>query len=102
MFIMLKKISAFCLVLVMAFTVVGCKADGKENKTSEIPNYSAKSFDISGFWAPYEISEESFKTYKDAGFTTLAMINHALDKTSENQFYLGSDRTQKTLEICKK
>lgn len=93
---MFKKFLALSLVLVMAFGVTGC------GSSSKLPEYAEKQFEISGFWAPYEISEESFKTYKDAGFTTLAMINHSLDKTSENQFYLGSDRTQKALEICKK
>ncbi|MBQ8267085.1 MAG: hypothetical protein IJZ21_01695, partial [Clostridia bacterium] len=37
-----------------------------------------------------------------AGFNTLAMINHSLSRTSEEQFYLGSDRTMKALEVCKK
>lgn len=68
----------------------------------KLPNFSHKEFDISGFWAPYEISEESFKTYKGAGFTTLAMINHNGAQTSDNQFYLGSNRTQKSLELCRK
>ncbi len=73
-----------------------------ENYKGKLPNYDSHQFELSGFWAPYEISEESFKQYKDVGFTTLAMINHSLPKTSANQFYLGSERTMKALEICKK
>lgn len=75
---------------------------GKVYTQGEIPKFSSKQFDLSGFWAPYEISEESFKTYKDVGFTTLAMINHSGVKTSNNQFYLGSNRTMKALEMCRK
>ena len=70
--------------------------------TGKIPKFSEKQFEISGFWAPYEITEESFQQYKDVGFTTLAMINHSLKNNSRDQFYLGSQRTMKALEICKK
>ena len=93
---MFKKILSLLMALVLSFGFVGC------GKKSDLPEYENKQFDISGFWAPYEISEESFKLYKDVGFTELAMINHSLEKTSENQFYLGSERTMKALEICKK
>ncbi len=92
---MLKKIIIISLALIMALSTVGCKAD-------ELPDYPEQSFEISGFWAPYEITEESLQQYKDAGFTTLAFINHSLEKNSENQFYLGSDRTMKALELCRK
>ncbi len=92
---MLKKMIAAVLVLVMAFSVASCKSNG-------IPSYPEQSFEISGFWAPYEITEESLQQYKDVGFTTLAFINHSLEKNSENQFYLGSDRTMKALELCRK
>lgn len=93
---MFKKILSLLMALVLSFGFVGC------GNKSDLPEYENKQFDISGFWAPYEISEESFKLYKDVGFTELAMINHSLEKTSENQFYLGSERTMKALEICKK
>ncbi len=68
----------------------------------KLPQFANREFEISGFWAPYEITEESFTTYKNVGFTTLAMINHSLEKTSQDQFYLSSERTMKALEICKK
>lgn len=97
---MLKRFLAIALVLVMAFSFSACKK--QEAAVSIIPEYEEKQFEISGFWAPYEISEESFQQYKDVGFTTLAMINHSLSGTSEDQFYLGSERTMKSLEICKK
>lgn len=93
---MLKRFLAISLAMIMAFAIGGC------GKKSDIPEYAEKQFEISGFWAPYEITEESFKQYKDVGFTTLAMINHSLGRTSEEQFYLGSDRTMKALEMCDK
>lgn len=93
---MLKKCLAVLLAVVLAFALVGC------DNGSKLPEYSEKQFEISGFWAPYEITEESFKQYKDVGFTTFAMINHSLAKTSEDQFYLGSERTMKALELCRK
>ena len=93
---MLKKFLAIILVLAIALCFTAC---GEKNN---IPEYETQEFGISGFWAPYEISEESFQMYKDAGFNTLAMINHSLGNTSEEQFYLGSERTMKALEICKK
>lgn len=93
---MIKRIVALALCIVMAIGLFGC------DKASKLPKYAEKQFEISGFWAPYEITEEAFKQYKDVGFTHLAMINHSLGGTSEEQFYLGSDRTMKSLEICKK
>ena len=93
---MLKKILALSLSVILVFGLAAC------DKKAKLPEYADKEFELSGFWAPYEISEESFKQYKDVGFTTLAMINHSLGRTSENQFYLGSKRTMKALEVCKK
>lgn len=102
---MIKKICALILSLIMMFSV-GCKTTVGKGQTEKeenlLPNYPQAKFELSGFWAPYELTEESFKQYKDAGFTTFAMINHSLAKDSEHQFYLGSDRTMKALELCKK
>lgn len=100
---MLKKI--ICIVLVM-FMTIGLASCG-ENKTDsveikKVPDYEKNEFGIMGFWAPYDISEEGLKKYQDAGFNTLLMVNHSLDRTSENQFYLGSERTMTALENCKK
>ncbi|MBR5473523.1 MAG: hypothetical protein IKU82_06005 [Clostridia bacterium] len=93
---MFKRIVTISLALIMILGLAGCKQGDK------LPEYTEKQFEISGFWAPYDISEEGLKQYKDVGFTTLAMINHSLGNTSEEQFYFGSDRTMKALEICKK
>ncbi|MBQ2933972.1 MAG: hypothetical protein IJE02_05130 [Clostridia bacterium] len=105
---MLKKVFSLLMVSVMAFSVVGCSQDGaKEDAKNQytlesLPKYESQEFEISGFWAPYDISEEGLKIYKEAGFNTLAMINHSLGNTSEEQFYLGSKRTMTALENCKK
>ena len=96
---MFKKVLSILLVVFMMLLTVAC--DGK-NKAAKLPEYTNKEFGLSGFWAPYDISEESLKVYKDVGFNTLAFINHSLDKTSENQFYLSSKRTMEALENCKK
>ena len=93
---MIKKYISIILILCMTFCFAACE------QKDVLPEYEEQSFEISGFWAPYEMTEESFKQYKDVGFTTLAMINHSLEKNSENQFYLGSKRTMKALELCRK
>lgn len=93
---MFKRIVSLVLVLIMVIGLVGC------GNNSKSPEYVQKQFEISGFWAPYDISVEGLQEYKDAGFTTLAMINHSLGSTSEEQFYLGSKRTMTALENCKK
>ena len=105
---MFKKVFSLLMVSVMAFSIVGCSEDGakedakKKYTLDSLPKYESQDFEISGFWAPYDISEEGLKFYKDAGFNTLAMINHSLGNTSEEQFYLGSKRTMTALENCKK
>lgn len=87
------------MVFIMVFSFSGCE---KKYSEKDLPQYEAQQFEISGFWAPYDISEEGLQFYKDAGFNTLAMINHSLGNTSEEQFYLGSKRTMTALENCKK
>ncbi len=67
-----------------------------------LPKYSAKQFGTSGFWAPYELNEKTLTEYKNAGFNTLIFCNHSLEHSSDNFFYLGSNRTMKALELCKK
>ncbi len=93
---MFKKIFTLALVLIMTIGIVGC---GEKNK---LPEFESHEFEISAFWAPYDISEKGLQQYKDAGFNTLAMVNHSLERTSEGQFYLGSKRTMTALENCKK
>ncbi len=97
----MKSKCLLCVILAVCMSVCSLSSCAK-NYENKIPVYNSKQFEISGFWAPYEISEESFKQYKDVGFTTLAMINHSLSNTSQDQFYLGSERTMKALEICDK
>ena len=91
----------FCVVVAICMILGSLCSCGKPSE-KDLPQYAAQQFEISGFWAPYDISEEGLKLYKDAGFNTLAMINHSLGNTSEEQFYLGSKRTMTALENCKK
>ncbi len=95
---MLKKVFLLLIVAIMVLPAVGCS----KYSLDKLPKYESQEFEISGFWAPYDISEEGLNVYKDAGFNTLAMINHSLGNTSEEQFYLGSKRTMTALENCKK
>ncbi len=94
---MLKKIFATALVFIMAFGFSGC---GEKYK---LPEYSQKEFSIGGNIAPYETNEKTLTQYKNAGFNTLYFGSHDTRVlTSETQYYLGSERTMKTLELCKK
>ena len=95
-----KKIFSILLALCILLCVLS--ACGQKYSVEKLPKYAQKEFELSAFWAPYDISEEGLKTYKEAGFNTLAMINHSLGNTSEEQFYLGSKRTMEALENCKK
>lgn len=90
------------LSLLCATTFLVLPACGQKESNPTLPSFDEKSFSISGFWAPYEISEESFQLYKDSGMTALAFTNHSLSMTSENQFYLGSKRMEAALAMCKK
>ena len=90
------------LSLICAFTFLVLPSCGQREKAPTLPSFDEKAFSMSGFWAPYEMSEESFQLYKDSGMTTLAFNNHSLSMTSENQFYLGSKRTEAALAMCKK
>ncbi len=70
--------------------------------SGKVPTFTNKDFEISAFWCPYDISEKGLKQYKDAGFNTLFTGNHSLSWTSDNQFYLGSNRTMTALQNAKK
>ena len=93
---MFKKVLTLFLVSVLVFSCVGC------GKKSGLPEYESKQFDLSGLWFTNELSEATMQLYKDVGFTTFSCSNHSLEKTSENQYYLGSERTMKALELCRK
>ncbi len=93
----LKTALAIVLCLTSAFSGVGCK-----KQTPELYRYEKAEYMTYGFWAPYEMTEESFEQYKDCGMNTLLMVNHSGARTTDEQFYLGSNRTQAALELCRK
>ncbi len=109
---MSKKIIVFVLSLVLTLSLTGCGQSQPEsqppkpqnaNTKTELPQYEDHEFIISGLWAPRDVSEEGFKLYKDAGFTALSFSNHdELPRTSDNQYYIGSNRTMEALKLCKK
>lgn len=97
---MLKRILSIVLVVVMAFAISGCEHKYTEK---DLYDYSSKEFELTGLWTPLDITEEAFTLYKDAGFNVFSFSNHdALPRSSENQYYLGSKRTEEALKICKK
>ncbi|MBR6502183.1 MAG: hypothetical protein IKT42_01960 [Clostridia bacterium] len=117
---MFKKVLAFILACSMSFAVVGCgeSTDEKGDEMSEttnatdkkepytqanLPKYEPQEFEICGLWAPTEMTEEAFLQYKEAGFNVVSFTNHdEVPRTSDNQYYLGSNRTMEALKICKK
>lgn len=72
----------------------------------EPKQYEGENFTTTAWWAPYEISEESFQLYKDAGLNTMIFVNHSRaatdDTLSDTRYYLGSALTMQTLEMCRK
>ena len=68
-----------------------------------VPQYAQKQLRLSGFWSPYEQTEESYTLYKNAGLNTLLMGNHSVDEwSSETLDYLGSAHTLKSLQLCRR
>ena len=109
---MFKKYIALLLIFTLAISVIGCGQSSTKSQSSDLqstvqkqnlPDYEQHQFNIMGLWAPYDVSEEGFKLYKDAGFNVLSFTNHSEEpRTSDNQYYIGSNRTLEALELCKK
>lgn len=96
-----RIVSIFLMLCLVLCTFSSCKESAQ--KGNELPQYSAKEFEIAGLWAPYQMTEEAFLQYKNAGFNVFSFTNHdAQPRSSENQYYLGSKRTMEALELCKK
>ena len=70
--------------------------------TPKLPSYDKQEFEIGALSSPEELSEEAYMQYKDAGFNVMVFSIHNGKSSSDDLFYLGSNRTQKALEICKK
>lgn len=90
-----------------ALSCAGCgntsQSDASQKEPPKAPQYAEKQFKISGFWSPYEVTEEAFELYKNAGFNVFLMGNHSVKNwTTDTLTYLGSNRTEKSLELCKK
>ena len=66
------KKSQKLLSLVCALTFLLLPSCGQTENLPTLPSFDERSFAMSGFWAPYEMSEESLQLYKDSGMTTLA------------------------------
>lgn len=91
------KIISALLSGVAMLSSFGCRS------ASDIPDYAKQDFVTFGFWSPYELTQESFTLYKQSGLNTLFFTNHSVTQwTSDNLHYLGSNATQKSLELCRK
>ena len=89
--------AACCACMMLSST--GCDLE----KTPDLPEYKQQDFVLFGFWAPYELTEESFTLYKQSGLNTMLFVNHSVPSwTSETLHYLGSEATQRSLELCRK
>ena len=100
---MIKKIVALGLSVALVLSLSACDKKEQNKTENKLPQYEQHEFNIMGLWAPYDVSEEGFKLYKDAGFNVLSFTNHSEEpRSSDNQYYLGSNRTMKALELCKK
>ncbi len=86
------------LCAAFGFAGIGC---AKEKTPPTAPIYSQRELITRGFWLPNEIDEEAFQLYKDAGLNTVDFVNHEV-KTSDGCYYLGSNRTKRALELCRK
>ena len=96
---LIKKL--FCVFIICAFFVGTLSSCGR-NFESKIPQYPQAQFEIGALSSPKEISEESFEQYKKAGLNVFIFSIHNGKVSSEDLYYLGSKRTQKALELCKK
>lgn len=96
----MRKGISLILAAGMTFSMLGAVGC---NKQPNVLQYEQNQLRLSGFWSPYEQTEESYQLYKNAGLNTLLMGNHAVDEwTSETLDYLGSAHTQKSLELCRR
>ena len=112
----MKKFISFILTVALVLSLNACSnsqiklsSDVSVNDASagvvdinDIPNYPQQEFEIGALSSPEEISEEAYKQYRDAGFNVLVFSIHNGKSSSDDLYYLGSNRTQKSLELCKK
>ncbi len=95
---MFKKLSSVILVIAMVICTALCLSACGD----KMPEYEEHEFIISGLWAPRDVSKEGFELYKQAGFNTLSFTNHdEMPRSSDNQYYIGSNRTMEALRLCK-
>lgn len=100
---MTKRIIAIILSFILVISLAGCGKPQNSKPENTLHEYDDHEFIIAGLWAPLDVSEKGFQLYKDAGFTALSFSNHdEMPRTSDNQYYLGSNRTMTALKLCKK
>lgn len=96
----MKKLICLILVLAIILSLSACdKLSAKKYKPYE---YASQEFEIGALSSPEEISEEAYGLYRDAGFNVLVFSIHNGKSSSDDLYYLGSNRTKQSLELCKK
>ena len=108
----LKKISGLILTMTIGFcSFIGCfggnggsssRGDSESAATSdtgrsELPDYDKENADkmIFNAWYTPEVSEESFKAYKECGFNYIFL-------QGDNIGALGSSKMMEAMDLCEK
>ncbi len=98
----MKKSSIATMTATLLFLAgCGCNANVEENDPPMLLQYAEQDFTITAWWAPYEISKESYTMYAASGLNTMLLVNHSGERNSENQYYLSSKATENALKVCK-
>lgn len=90
-----KYIAAAVIMAVNPF----CTACGSDKPV--LPTYSEQSLMISGNWLPDEMNVAQLELYKAAGLNTVWFGNHSGQWRSDEQYYLGSELTERVLGYCR-
>lgn len=103
------KCAAMIAFSVMFSVLCACNPQ-EEKKTYVAPIYSSKQLTLTGWWAP-EPTKEAYELFKEAGMNTLLQVNHSakylydengkLNRTTDNTYFLGSNISMRSLELCR-
>ncbi len=98
-------------VAAMVATLFACCSCGGGGKTYSPKEYEENQITLACWWAP-DPNEEAYRLYKAAGMNTLLQVNHSakylynennqLVRTTDNTYFLGSNLSLKSLELCRK
>ena len=101
------KMKGKCITALLAGALVlGTFSACSPAAMPKVKVYEENVFTTTAWWAPYEITEDSFNRYKNAGLNTMLFVNHSRESEIQDyditRYFIGSDLTEKTLEMCRK